>query len=107
MRVPSLGQEDVLEKEMATHSSILAGKNPMDRGTWRATVHEVSKSQTQPSKQDYLEEEDGLPGCLVSDWTKSMELINDRTGIKAKGLRVPQQCLSYSAIFKEFFHLFS
>ena len=28
MRVPSLGQEDPLEKGMATHSSILAGKIP-------------------------------------------------------------------------------
>ena len=27
-RVPSLGQEDLLEKEMATHSSILACKIP-------------------------------------------------------------------------------
>ena len=24
-------------------------KNPMDRGAWRATVHGVAKSQTQPS----------------------------------------------------------
>ena len=24
-------------------------KNPMDRGTWRATVHKVTKSQTQLS----------------------------------------------------------
>ena len=31
-RVRSLGREDPLEKEMATHSSILAWKNPMDRG---------------------------------------------------------------------------
>ena len=31
-RVQSLGQEDPLEKEMATHSSILAWRNPMDRG---------------------------------------------------------------------------
>ena len=30
----SLGGEDPLEKEMATHSSILARKNPMDGGTW-------------------------------------------------------------------------
>ena len=30
----SLGQEDPLEKEMATHSSIQAWKNPMDRGAW-------------------------------------------------------------------------
>ena len=28
MQVLSLGQEDPLEKEMATHSSILAGKIP-------------------------------------------------------------------------------
>ena len=28
MQVPSLGQEDPLEKEMATHSSILAWKVP-------------------------------------------------------------------------------
>ena len=39
------GQEDPLEKEMATHSSILAWKNPMDRGAWQGTVHGVAKSQ--------------------------------------------------------------
>ena len=33
-QVQSLGQEDPLEKEMATQSSILA----WNRGTWRATV---------------------------------------------------------------------
>ena len=34
-QIPSLGQEDSLEEEMATHSSILAWKileNPMDGG---------------------------------------------------------------------------
>ena len=45
--VQSLGLEDLLEKEMATHSSILAWKNPMDGGAWEATVHGVPKSQTQ------------------------------------------------------------
>ena len=35
--VQSLGQEDPLKKEMATHSSILAWRNPMGRGTWQAT----------------------------------------------------------------------
>ena len=44
--VRSLGWEDPLEKELATHSSILAWKIPMDRGTWRATVPGVAKSQT-------------------------------------------------------------
>ena len=32
--VRSLGQEDPLEKEMATHSSTLAWKNPMAGGAW-------------------------------------------------------------------------
>ena len=37
-QVPSLGQEDPLEKDMATHSSILGLENPKDRGAWGATV---------------------------------------------------------------------
>ena len=41
-RVQSLGQEDPLEKEMATNSSILV-KNPMDRRTCQATVHGVTR----------------------------------------------------------------
>ena len=49
MRVQSLGQQDPLEEEMATHSSILAWRIPMDREAWRAIVHGVSKSQTQLS----------------------------------------------------------
>ena len=32
---------------MATHSSILAWRSPMDRGAWQATVHQVAKSKTQ------------------------------------------------------------
>ena len=44
--VQSLGREDPLEKEMATHSSILAWRIPMDGGAWWATVHGVAKSQT-------------------------------------------------------------
>ena len=46
MWVQSLGGEDPLEEEMATHSSILAWRIPMDRGAWQATVHGVTKSQT-------------------------------------------------------------
>ena len=44
--VQTLGQEDSLEEGMATHSSILAWRTPMDRGVWQATVHRVAKSQT-------------------------------------------------------------
>ena len=42
----SLVQEVSLEKEMATHCSILAWENPMDRGAWQATVHRVAKNRT-------------------------------------------------------------
>ena len=42
----SLGQEDPLEKGMATHSSQYSClENSKDRGAWRATVHGVSKSR--------------------------------------------------------------
>ena len=44
--VQSLGQEDPLEESMATHSSVLAWKIPMDRGAWQATGHGVAKNQT-------------------------------------------------------------
>ena len=46
--VQSLGQEDSLEEETATHSSILAWRIPMDRAWW-AAVHGVTKSWTQLS----------------------------------------------------------
>ena len=44
--VQSLGWEDPLEESMATHSSILAWRIPMDRGVWWATVHAVAKNWT-------------------------------------------------------------
>ena len=43
IQVRSLGHEYRLEQEMATHSSILVWKNPMDRGAWSATVHGVAE----------------------------------------------------------------
>ena len=44
-QVQSLGWQDPLEEGMATHSSILAWRIPMDRGSRQATVHGVSKSR--------------------------------------------------------------
>ena len=48
-QVRSLGQENPLEKEMATHSSTVAWRIPMDRGAWQATFCGVVKSWTQLS----------------------------------------------------------
>ena len=39
-----LGWEDPLEEEMATHSTVLAWRIPMDRGAWRAAVHRAAES---------------------------------------------------------------
>ena len=39
MGVRSLGQEDPLEEEMATHSM----ENSMDRGAWWAAVHGLQR----------------------------------------------------------------
>ena len=47
--VQSLHWGHRLEEGMATHSSILAWRIPVDRGAWRAIVHGVAKSQTQLS----------------------------------------------------------
>ena len=43
-RVPSLCWEDLLEKEMATHSINLAGEIPWTEEPGRAIVHGVTKS---------------------------------------------------------------
>ena len=46
----SLGGEDPLEEGMATHSSILSWRIPMDRGAWWAKVHGIMKSWTQQKR---------------------------------------------------------
>ena len=55
-RVRSLGLEDSLEKEMATHSSILAWRIPWTEKPGWATVHEIAESDTteQATKFMYL-----------------------------------------------------
>ena len=46
MRVGSLGQEDPLEKGMATPLQHPCLENPMDRGAWMATIPGAAKSLT-------------------------------------------------------------
>ena len=41
--VRSLGWEEPLEKDMASRSSILAWRIPMDGGAWWTTVHRVAR----------------------------------------------------------------
>ena len=54
-RVQSLGREDLLEKEMATHSSTTVWKIPWTEEPGRLhVVHEVAKSRTRLSNFTYL-----------------------------------------------------
>ena len=46
MQAWSLGQENPLKEENGNLLQYSCLKNPMDRGAWRATVHQFTKSQT-------------------------------------------------------------
>ena len=50
-RVQSLGQEDLLEKEMATYSSVLVWEIPWTEEPGRLQFMVLQKSQTQLSNQ--------------------------------------------------------
>ena len=52
--VQSLGWEGPLEEGMATHSSILGRRIPMDRGTGWATAHGVAMIKTQLSNLAHM-----------------------------------------------------
>ena len=83
MWVRSLGWEDPLEESMATHSSILAWRIPMNRGAWWATVHSrIAKSWprlTQLSTLTHTNKESGSGGfekknCQFQQWTLWVDL---------------------------------
>ena len=63
-QVQSLGWEDPLEKEMATHSSILTWEIPWLEEPGGATVHGVAKSQTRLSTHAQSPVGNGS-GCLA------------------------------------------
>ena len=52
-RVQSLGWEDPLEEETATHSSILGWRIPWTEETGGLQIHSVTKNQTQLSMHKY------------------------------------------------------
>ena len=49
MQVRFLDQDDPLEKEIATQSSMLVWESPWTKRAWWTTVHRVTKSQTRLS----------------------------------------------------------
>ena len=54
MQVPSLGHEDPLEKEMATHSSILSSRNPWTEEPSGLQSTELQESDMTVTKQQNL-----------------------------------------------------
>ena len=64
--VRSLGGEDPLEKETATHSSVLAWRIPWQR-TWWAKIHGVAKGQTRLS--DFTSLHWAVGGAVSQDTT--------------------------------------
>ena len=67
--VQSVGQEDLLEKKMATQLQYSSLGNPMDRGAQKATVYRVAEldmqtnqtnHQTKPTKPPPLQINNGM-----------------------------------------------
>ena len=67
-RVQFLGQEDPLEQEMATHSSISCLENPMDRGAWKATVQ-----GSQRVRHDCVTEQARMRSLIYVDYSPKGE----------------------------------
>ena len=90
------------EEEMATHSSILALGNPMDRGAWRATVHGVTKSQTQLSSSRHREENWGAEfRQLVQCHTgRRIKIILWNSGVPRDSLLHPSRPFPTSTVLK-------
>ena len=61
-----LAQENPLEEDMTTHSSILAWRIPMDRGARRGRVHGVAKSWTRlkPLSTDTNRDRKRMQACI-------------------------------------------
>ena len=75
-RVRSLGWENSLEG-MATHSSILAWRIPVDRSAWQAAVHGEARSQAFLSTQRTVQS----LGCLDTNNINSGSCILRRQEI--------------------------
>ena len=78
--VRSLGWEDSLEKEMATHSSTLALKIPWRRSLVQATIHGVDESRAQLSNFTSLRKDKCAFQLQPARWWKAGNAYQLRTG---------------------------
>ena len=61
---------------MATHSSTLAWRIPMDKGDWQATVHGVSKSKTRLGDQAQQSTNQSLGLAMPKEALRGQSLIH-------------------------------
>ena len=78
MGTTSLGQEDRVEEEMASRSSIPGLENSTDRATWRATVHGVAESAVTACTHTNSHREN-MEGCSIPEGTRRTPRDRQRT----------------------------
>ena len=81
-QVQSLGQEDPLEEEMATHSSILAWEIPWTEESGLQMHHDVPEgdlTQSFPSKSGAL-----APVARTSTWSRGHSLPAQPSALKSE-----------------------
>ena len=97
-QVRSLGWEDPLEKEMATHSSTLAWKIPWTERflrAWQATVHGVAKSRTRLSNLLQYQVHGGALNKylqMLDIITTSKSVLSQKFLMRKKGSLINSNC---------------
>ena len=104
--VQSLGWEDSLEEGMATHSSTLAWRIPMDRGALWATAHGVAKSPTWLSNFHLRPQvsQQGSQGCSWLFFTASSLTKQSAVNVTTPNLGLFKVCPPVWISFHAFSH---
>ena len=87
--VQSLGQEDALEEEMTTLSSILAWRNHMNRGAWQTTVHRVTKQLDMTEQLNHNNDK----RCLLVIWFSVTSLVVSAIWYTAENWKVKKKMI--------------
>ena len=82
--------KDPLEKEMATHSSVLTWRIS-DRGAWWATVHVVLESRTQLSTHTHAHTENSLWNLMCRSNQSILEEISPEYSLEGLMLKLKHQ----------------